>query len=285
MKARQALITGGTSGVGKQLVFAAAQRGYDVTFVGRHRGEELQRQLRITFPTVSTSFACVDLESPTDVKQFAEGYVLNSQRVDLLANVAGALYSSPPEGAVDRAFVVSCLSTLQLTQTLLPKLKEAPGARIINVGASPRVVLHKSMDLRELESTGQLTTADGRKRSYSPFTASALAVHAKVVLTQCLAEQLKESGVTVNAFHPGAIRSGLYRGLTGPSRWAFLAAQPFLRRESATANRAAFAAQEPPVSGTLLVGEQALPLKFQREYVARMWDVTQTLLSNALAAR
>jgi len=52
-----------------------------------------------------------------------------------------------------------------------------------------------------------------------------------------------------------------------------------------TANRGAFMAQEPQVSGTLLVGEQALRLKFEREYVARMWDVTQTLLSNALAAR
>lgn len=284
MKARQALITGGTSGVGKQLVFAAAQRGYSVTFLGRdrYRGAELQRQLRKTYPTLSTDFAHIDLESLRDLKEFAEDYVKSNQRIDLLANVAGGLFATRSESIVDKGFVVSCLAGLLLTQTLLPKMSNVPGARIINVGASPRIVMHERMNLDELENHGELRTIEQRNKNYSPFASSALAVHAKVVLTQCLAEQIGESNVSVNAFHPGAIRSRLYRGLRGPARWGLLAAQPFLRSESATANRAAFGTAQ--ANGALFAGSQLHPLKFKPDYRRRMWEVTATLLSKCLAA-
>ena len=155
MKARQALITGGTSGVGRQLVLAAAQRGYDVTFLGRdrRRGEELQRHLRSAHAHQSSNFVRLDLESLKDVKQFAESYRPQGGELHLLANIAGSLFPEQAESpqAIDRSFVVSCLSALQLTQALIPSMEHVPGARIVNVGASPRVVLHERMDLQRLE--------------------------------------------------------------------------------------------------------------------------------------
>ena len=123
-----------------------------------------------------------------------------------------------------------------------------------------------------------------RTQGYSAFSSSALAVHAKVVLTHCLAERLKGSMVTVNAFHPGAVRSGLFRGLTGLSRWAFLAAQPLLKRASATGTRAAFDLDLGQTSGALLVGKEVLSLEFDPQYRRRLWEVAQGLLDRSLLA-
>ena len=286
MKARQALITGGTSGVGRQLVLGAAREGYDVTFLGRDRarGEQLQRALRAAYPSRSSHFVYLDLESLGKVQRFAEAYRTGGGELHLLANIAGSLVAESAEAdqTMDRSLVVSCLAALQLTQELLPSMKQVRGARIINVGASPGVVLRARIDLQRLEQAGQLAMAGARPRGYSPFVASALAVHAKVVLTHCLAEQLKGALVTVNAFHPGAIRSGLFRGLSGPRRWALLAAQPFLSRECAAAHRAAFDPDLSQTSGTLLVGKDAISLEFESEYRQRLWEIAQRLLKRSL---
>lgn len=72
-----------------------------------------------------------------------------------------------------------------------------------NVSASPRVILRPRLDLEELERNGRLATLGRVNQSYSPFTASALAVHAKVVLTQSLTGRFARSMVTVNVCQPG----------------------------------------------------------------------------------
>jgi len=287
MKRRKALITGGTSGIGRQLVLAAARQGYDVTFLGRDRGrgEQLQKTLRAAGPSLSINFECLDLESAKHVQRFIEAYREQAGELQLLVNAAGSLVAQQPDltQAVDRSFVVSCLSALQLSQGLIPNMKQASRARIVNVGATPRVALGSRIDLELLERTGQLARAGSRSRTYSPFVASALAVHAKVVLTHCLAEQLKGTTVTAHAFHPGAIRSGLYRGLTGPSRWALLAVQPLLRRESAVAHRAAFDPDLDQASGALLVDRQYLTLDFETDYRQRLGGIAQEFLRRSLA--
>jgi len=96
-------------------------------------------------------------------------------------------------------------------------------------------------------------------------------------------EQLKGTTVTAHAFHPGAIRSGLYRGLTGPSRWALLAVQPLLRRESAVAHRAAFDPDLDQASGALLVDRQYLTLDFETDYRQRLGGIAQEFLRRSLA--
>ena len=130
-----ALVTGASSGTGRETAKRLAEKGFDVIVAARRmdRLEELATQHRNITPKG------VDLSNPKEVTAFSE-YLSNLPApVSVLVNnagysIRGALEDVPPE-AVRRVFQVNVFSLIQVTQACLPAMRKRRKGRIVNVSS------------------------------------------------------------------------------------------------------------------------------------------------------
>ena len=106
-------------------------------------------------------------------------------RLDALVNIAGGFAWEKVEGGSssswDRLFAINLKTALHASQAAIPHLLQSGAGRIVNVGAASAMKAAAGM---------------------GPYAVSKGAVHR---LTESLAEELKNRGVTVNAVLPSII--------------------------------------------------------------------------------
>ena len=195
-----ALVTGGTSGVGLSLVKELVNSDFSVHFIGtnRKKGEAIESELSGADGS-KAKFIQLDLSNLKAVKAFADQFKSEVPRLDLLINVAGVMLRDRQETAegLEKTFAVNHLSAFVLSQELVPVLAKANQSRIVNVSGGESSVLKPRLDFENMDY----------KRNYSAMGVAVDAVHAKTVMTEILAEKLKDQNITVNAFDPGAVKS------------------------------------------------------------------------------
>jgi len=283
MGGRVALVTGGTSGVGRSLVPVLVEQGFHVHFIGRDptRGHGLADELNAASPSEPVcTFVQLDLSELRGVRDFAERFATEAPRLDLLLNVAGVLLPSrqvTSEG-FEKTLAIGYLSAFVLCRALAPALAAAAAAsgsaRIANVAGSPSQVTKPQLDFDDL----------GLAEGYSGVRAAVRTVHAKTVLTAILAEQLRSKAVDVNAFHPGMVRGSLGRNLPMPLNMLFRLGAPLMAR---TSKSGIHVSTEPSLQGTtgqLFVGTRPRPLSFDAAYQDRLWSCTTALVDDVLGA-
>ncbi|MGL1901354.1 MAG: SDR family NAD(P)-dependent oxidoreductase [Fibrobacterales bacterium] len=266
---KQALITGGTSGVGFSIAEGILAQGYNVALIGRNqkRGAEVIQELEARYPG-KVSFFAVDLSDQIAVHHFIDEYRARYDTLDLIAHCAGIV--SPKrvltQQNVEQTFAVGCVSAAQLSIALMPLLQKARHGRIIHVSGSA------SMVLKERLSFADLTFEKG----YNGFKAAIAAVHAKTVLTEILAERY--SGVSVVSFHPGIVRSNLQRDLGGLLGVIARFAARFFPKVCTTG---IYVATDPlfiKESGVYVAKISVKKLQFSASYKEELWRGLQALL-------
>ncbi len=272
---RTALVTGGTSGVGLSLVRELAGRGYSVHFIGSNadKGAAVMAELG---ETGRCTFIRLDLSDLRGVQAFARAFGEEVPRLDLLLNVAGVVVPrrrQTPDG-LEKTLAIGYLSHYILCRELTESLASAEGARIANVAGSPAQVVKQQLDFDNL----------GLTTGYNPVRAAIRAVHAKVVLTQILAEQLRDRGIDVNAFHPGAVKSDLGQHMPGPLAALFKVARVFMASTSRSGVHVATSDEVRGITGQLFVGTKATPLRFDKAYRDALVAATERLLGPVLSA-
>ncbi len=279
MSNKMALVTGGTSGIGLSIVEALLAASYDVTFIGhdQERGMQIESRLCQSNPGTQAKFVRLDLSDLRAVNTFTKSFCRRHIRLDLLANVAGTLLPKREEtkDGIEKTFAVSYLAAFLLARELLPLLDKPDRARIVNVAASPSIVLKPGLDFGSI---------DAATTKYSGFKASVLAVHAKTVFTQHLAQRLSESAITVNAFHPGNVKSKLFRNMPAPARFAMRFVMPFFATSSRAANHACLSDAVQDVSGKLFVGTRPIDLNFDADYQLRLWHHSENIMRRVCEA-
>jgi NAD(P)-dependent dehydrogenase (short-subunit alcohol dehydrogenase family) len=130
-----AVVTGASSGMGRETARRLAQKGFRVIIAARRleRLEELASQYKNITPKR------VDLSIPEQVKAFCEYLSRLSNPVSVLINdagysIRGALEDVPPE-AVRRVFQVNLFSLIQVTQACLPAMRKQRKGRIVNMSS------------------------------------------------------------------------------------------------------------------------------------------------------
>jgi len=193
---RVILITGSTDGLGREVALELAGPGTLILVHGRNqeRGEEVVRAIQEAGG--SARFHQADLADMDQVKALGEAIVREHGQMDVLINNAGIWLS--PEGGrqVNGAghemhFAVNYLSHYVLTHTLLPLLRAAPTARIINVAS----VAQRPLDFDDVML----------ERDYSDGRAYAQSKLAQILFTVDLAEELEGTGILVTALHPATM--------------------------------------------------------------------------------
>lgn len=190
------LITGATSGLGREVAQRLAAAGAHVIVHGRDsaRAREVLDAIA-QGGKGSARFYAADLASNADIRRFAGEILRDYSRLDVLINNAG-IGSTPNERSVtadgvEMRMQVNYLSNVLLTRLLLPRLLASAPARIVNVSslsASP-------IDFDDVMIANRFS--GGRAYGQSKL--------AQVMFTIDLAAELEGKRVTVNALHPATM--------------------------------------------------------------------------------
>jgi retinol dehydrogenase-14 len=142
MGGKVVLITGGTSGIGRAAATALAARGAEVIVTGRsrERGEAAIEEIRRASGNEGVSLALADLTVQAEIRRLAEEFGRSHDRLDVLINNAGAVFSKRKETAdgIERTLALNHLAPFLLTNLLLEVLRESAPSRIITVSSEAR---------------------------------------------------------------------------------------------------------------------------------------------------
>ena len=232
---RTMVLTGGTSGIGRAAARELYRKGANLVVVGRDKEKlkELRRELGSSRGggTIETELA--DLSLMADVRKLADRLIRRHDRIDVLINNAGALfnhYRQTAEG-IEMTMATDLVSPYLLTRLLLPSLKAAKAARIINVASG-------GMYTQGIRANAFNAAA----ASHHGPTAYARAKRGLVILTGWWASELAGAGISVHAMHPGWVDTpGLEKSLPGFHRQL----SPWLRTPAQGADTIVWLAASP----------------------------------------
>ena len=222
LSAKVALITGGNSGIGREVALTLAAHGAKVIIIGRswEKGEAVIRAAQEQHAPQPMTFISADLSEMTEVERVARQVLSAHGHLDYLVHSAGIHHMKrtlTPDG-VEYNFAANYLSRFLLTNLVLERLQEDAGARIVVVG-SPYVFDPKTfLRFRGLYS----------ERPSSPVWTLVKAGMAVSVWTVELARRLEGSGVSVNTVVPGVVRTDILRNDPLLVRWMDKLIQPFV---------------------------------------------------------
>lgn len=198
--ARVAVITGGFGALGQVVAGAALQRGYSVAALGHAKVPPPDLAERLG-PN-ALLLTGVDLADEAAATTAMAAVMSRFGRIDALFNIAGGFrwikIGDSHATDLDLLFRMNVQTTANAVRAALPALKASPAGRIVNVGA---------------------LSAEKAAAGMGPYAASKAAVHR---LTEALAEELKDAGVTVNAVLPSTIDTAQNRAdmpKADVSRW------------------------------------------------------------------
>jgi NAD(P)-dependent dehydrogenase (short-subunit alcohol dehydrogenase family) len=133
------VVTGATSGIGREVAGLLTERGAAVIGIGRDaaRCREAEEALGRGLERGSVRFLTADLSSLPDVRRAAGEIRRLVPRVDVLVNNAGTFTFRRRETAegVELQLAVNWLAAYALTGMLLPRLLAAPRARVVTVSS------------------------------------------------------------------------------------------------------------------------------------------------------
>lgn len=232
-----ALVTGATSGIGKAVAAALADRGHRVLMVGRsrERGQEAVAGIRSEEPDAEPELLLADLGSQAQVRALASRVEEATPRLDVLVNNAGTFTRRrrTTEDGVERQLAVNYLAPFLLTNLLRPLLAESSPARIVNVS---------SMEHR----LGRIRFSDLQlEHGYSGGRAYRQSKLAGLLFTRELARRLRGTGVVANAVHPGVAYTKLVDRISRLSRLV----RPLLKTPEEAAEGPVHLATSPEVEG------------------------------------
>lgn len=240
MGGKTVLITGGTSGVGLALARMLLEQGHLVTIVGRPgaNGERAQKELAQAVPAGKLEFLPADLGLRQEVERVAREFRSRHDRLDILVHNAGVIMPRrvlTQEGQ-ETTLAVNFLAPFLLTHLLEDRLRASAPARIVVTASAA----HR---------TGPIDFNDlSMERHYRGFAMYSRSKLMDILFTYALARRLEGSGVTVNCFHPGVVRSGLYRE-GGAMRLFFAIGRFFMISPEKGADTAIYLCTDPAVSG------------------------------------
>lgn len=199
-KQATALITGSTTGIGRQTALALAEMGWTVIVHGRSDldCQETAREFTAKTGNERIYWVNADLSDLNAVNQMADVLIDQFPDLNVLINNAGT-FSKVRKTTIDgleTTFVVNYLSRFLLVQRLLDTLRHNSPARIVDVSGMyhARGAIH--FDDISLENHYSLGSANNQSKL------------ANVLFTFKLARLLNSKEVTINTLHPGAVNTG-----------------------------------------------------------------------------
>ncbi len=270
------MVTGATSGIGEMTARELAQMGATVIAVGRDpvRGAAALERIRSASGNKAVELMLADLSSLQGIRQLAEQFKHKYQRLHVLVNNAGALFTARQQSAdgIEMTFALNHLNYFLLTNLLLEPLKASAPSRIVNIGASAHQFARR-VDFDDLQG----------QRKYFGWGAYGQSKLCNLLFTYELARRLEGTGVTVNALHPGIVATNF--GMSGGGAMPLfnrLISVAMLRPEQG-AQTVIYLATSPEVegvSGKYFVNRKAVrssKASYDQSAADRLWQVSEAM--------
>jgi NAD(P)-dependent dehydrogenase (short-subunit alcohol dehydrogenase family) len=280
MDGRLCIITGATSGVGYQAAKRLAQGGAHLVLVCRNleKARRVQQEFMLAYP-VEIDVLQADFSQLSEVRQAAERILKNYPRIDVLINNAGLHNTHRRRTAegYETVFCVNHLASFLLTRLLLHRLIQSAPARIIQVNSQG----HRfgGLDLDDL---------DWERRHYNGYKAYGASKVAQLYTVWELAERLEGSGVTINAMHPGEVRTNIGMNNGTLYRWYQRYLLWWALKDPGISGEAIYYLTASPemeqVCGRFFnrtIEEKPAPHALDRELGKRVWEISEQMIGFA----
>jgi NAD(P)-dependent dehydrogenase (short-subunit alcohol dehydrogenase family) len=276
MSGKTCLVTGATSGIGKETAVRLATLGATVIIVARTaaRGETAGDDIRRRVPLARVEAVTADLSSLAQVRRLAQEVLARYDRLDVLVNNAGVIMTRRTLTAdgLETTFATNHLGPFLLTNLLRGRLERSAPARVVTVSSGS----HKQVRTIPWDDLAR-GAPDGQGQSYP------LSKLLNILFTVELARRLRDTGVTANCLHPGFVRSALGRDVTGVLGAVVRLVLPFQAGPAAGADTSVYLAGSPEVAevtgGYFVKRKPARPsaLATDDRAAARLWTLSQEL--------
>lgn len=194
LKAKSAVITGSTSGIGLAIARALAGAGCDIMLNGFGDAAEIESVRRGIEQEhgVQVRYSGADMTKPAQISAMIEDAAGAFGGVDILVNNAGIQFVAPidefPIEKWDAIIAIDLSSAFHTMRAALPMMKTNGWGRIINIASAHGLVA-------------------------SPYKSAYVAAkHGVVGLTKTVALEVAKAGITCNAICPGYVQTPLVEG-------------------------------------------------------------------------
>lgn len=271
------LITGASSGLGKETALALAKQGHKLIIHGRDPEKIKAVYEKIISETGNKDIEILtaDLSLMAEVKKFADKIISKYEYIDVLVNNAGAQFGDErlvtSEGH-EKTVAINTLAPFLLTTLLLPLLKKSKSARVVTVSSE------------SYKAGGEPNWSDVEfENDYSLFRTYGLSKRYVWWLMREFADRLKAEGVgnvTVNTCEPGSAITSL--GRESLKLWYFKIISviwlPMMKSAKTGAKTSIYLASSDEVEGKTggfygKCKEKDIPEKFiSKESQIKIWD-------------
>ena len=195
------VITGATSGIGYLTARKYAAHGANLLCINRNpqKSESLRTEIENEFG-VSCQYIIADLSSLADIHQVTQKLLNVPTPIDVLIHNAG-IYLTKREvtqDGIEKVFAVHYLSSFIINYVLLDKLKSQKSARIILVSSEGHRFATWGLPIDDL---------NWEKHHYYGLKSYGSAKTAQLLSMILFNERCENSGVSINAIHPGAVKT------------------------------------------------------------------------------
>jgi len=187
LKGKTAFITGGSSGIGKEMVLLFAKQGANIIFTKGRDEEKVQSIIQDASSYHGNDISCIkaDFSKKNEVESAALKALEMNKHIDILINNAGivtsALVLNEKVENIERLMQVNVYAPFHFIKTFCPKMVENKWGRVINISSVSGLCFE------------QAALAYGMSKS------------ALFALSKTLATELGSSGITVNTIVPGVV--------------------------------------------------------------------------------
>lgn len=272
---RICVITGCNSGIGKFTAIDLAKQGYEIIMLVRDspKSRNAHEEIKKESGSELVHLFYIDLASLDSIKKSAEALKDKISKIDLLINNAGIFKrgeEKSPDG-FELTIAVNYIAPFYLTKLLLPLVKKAENARIINLSS-------------ELYKNGKVYLND--RFTNQKFDGNKAYADSKLLIiffTKSLAKRLSNTNVTVNALHPGVVGTDVFREYP---KWFSRVLNLFISTPEQGAKPSVYLATSDEVRG--LTGKyfyktkakNTAPIANDEELAENIWGKTEELIES-----
>lgn len=195
------VITGATSGIGYHTARKYASHGANLLCINRNmqKSVSLCHEIKNEFG-VNCEFKIADLSNLKDIHRVAEELAKLDTPIDVMIHNAGIYLTKREETSdgLEKVLVIQYLSSFIINYILKEKLKAQEKARIILVNSEGHRFAAWGLRLDDL---------NWEKRRYSGLKSYGSAKLAQLLSMIIFNENFSNTGVSINAMHPGAVKT------------------------------------------------------------------------------